>query len=150
MLGDVTAETIKPTDKPMADGSVTGLRLHPTKIKGHGTWKLRFISPTSRKRRDIGFGIYPEVSIIEARQLASGARSQIALGTDPLDVRGVEKKQAKLQTQIFTFEEAAIKVHSDVKAGWKNQKHKAQWINTLRTYVFPRIGQILLIEVDMI
>ena len=42
MLRDVTAKTIKPTDKPMSDGTVIGLRLHPAKLKGQGTWKLRF------------------------------------------------------------------------------------------------------------
>ena len=149
MLRDVTAKTIKPTDKPMSDGKVTGLRLHPARLKGHGTWKLRFVSPTTGKRRDISFGVYPDVSIVIARQLANEARSQIALGTDPLDARGDAKKVAKLETNILTFETAAKKVHVNLKDGWKNGKHQAQWINTLNTYVFPTIGHKSLTEIDV-
>ncbi|MDA7777540.1 tyrosine-type recombinase/integrase [Rhodobacteraceae bacterium] len=149
MLRDVTAKTIKPTDKPMSDGTVIGLRLHPAKLKGQGTWKLRFVSPAKGKRRDISFGVYPEVSIVVARQLANEARCQIALGTDPLDARGDAKKVAKLETNILTFETAAKKVHVNLKDGWKNGKHQAQWINTLNTYVFPTIGHKSLTEIDV-
>ena len=51
MLRDATAQSIKPDDKPLADGTVAGLRLLPTKVKGRGQWKLRYVSPTTSKRR---------------------------------------------------------------------------------------------------
>lgn len=28
-----------------------------------------------------------------------------------------------------------------LKPGWKNEKHAAQWISTLETYVFPLLGR---------
>ena len=49
MLRDVTAKNIAPNSKPLSDGGVSGLRLHPTKEKGRGLWKLRFISPVNRQ-----------------------------------------------------------------------------------------------------
>lgn len=149
MLQNSNAKTIKPTDQPIPDGTVTGLRLYPTNVKGRGRWKLRFVSPVTGKRRDIGFGVYPEVSIVQARQKGNEARSLIALGTDPLNERATAKKTAMLETNIRTFKDAAERVHADMKAGWKNGKHIAQWINTLNTYVFPLIGHKPLSEIDV-
>ncbi|WP_244143474.1 tyrosine-type recombinase/integrase [Paraburkholderia sacchari] len=40
----------------------------------------------------------------------------------------------------LTFGKAARKVHEELKPGWKNEKHAAQWISTLENYVFPKIG----------
>ena len=149
MLRDVTAKAIKPNDKPIPDGTVTGLRLHPTKTKARGAWKLRFVSPETGDRRDMGLGIYPDVTINEARRLANQARSQIALRIDPISARTSEKKAAQIEANILTFEDAAQKVHTNSKAGWKNGKHQAQWITTLRTYVFPNMGHKLLSEIDV-
>ena len=53
MLRDVTAKNIAPNSQPLSDGGVSGLRLHPTKEKGRGLWKLRFISPSTGKRREL-------------------------------------------------------------------------------------------------
>ena len=149
MLQNSNAKTIKPTDQPIPDGTVTGLRLYPTNVKGRGRWKLRFVSPVTGKRRDIGFGVYPEVSIVQARQMGNEARSLIALGNDPLNERANTKKAAMLEANILTFQDAAERVHADMKAGWKNGKHIAQWINTLHTYVFPLIGHKPLSEIDV-
>ena len=54
MLVETKAKNIKPNDAPISDGTVIGLRLIPSNIKGHGKWKLRFISPVTLKRRDMG------------------------------------------------------------------------------------------------
>ena len=149
MLRDVTAKAIKPTDKPIPDGTVTGLRLHSTKTKARGAWKLRFVSPETGERRDMGLGIYPDISINKGRRLANKARSQIALGIDPISARTNDKKTTLIEANILTFADAAEKVFANSKAGWKNKKHQAQWINTLRTYVFPNMGHKLLSEIDV-
>ena len=149
MLRDVTAKNIAPNSKPLSDGGVPGLRLHPTKEKGRGLWKLRFISPVTGKRRDMGLGVYPEVAIIEARLQANAARSQVNQGIDPIDARAEAVKDLKVENDALTFSESANKVHADMKAGWQNAKHQAQWINTLNTYVFPTIGHKSLTEIDV-
>jgi hypothetical protein len=79
-LTNLTAQNIKPDGKPIADGTVSGLRLHPGDENGHGKWLMRFTSPETSKRRDMGFGTYPEVSITEARKSASAARELIRNG----------------------------------------------------------------------
>ena len=51
-LTDLKAKNIKPGDKAVADGTVTGLRLEPGGTKGHGKWMVRFVSPETGKGRD--------------------------------------------------------------------------------------------------
>lgn len=140
-LTDRKAHNIKPGDKPIADGTVPGLRLYSGKLKGRGKWLMRFVSPETNKRRDMGFGVYPEVSIIEARTAALAARELIRNGVDPIDARQADTQARHRDAQALTFEKAARRYHADHKAGWRNPKHAAQWLTTLETYVFPHIGK---------
>lgn len=139
MLSATTAKTIKPGDRPLADGTTKGLRLHPHRTqKGRGAWKLRFTSPVTKKRRDLGLGAFPEVSIADAREAAHAARKLIAAGKDPIDERQVEATAEAARP--LTFEEAARQRFAELSPGFKNTKHRQQWINTLSTYAFPVIG----------
>lgn len=117
---------------------VVGLMLTPTKTGCKYT--LRFTSPATGKRRDAGLGTYPETSIAEARDKALAMRKIIDSGDDPIDARNRERDAASIAAAALTFEKAARTVHDELKPGWKNAKHAAQWINTLDTYVFPKIG----------
>ena len=108
-----------------------------------GKWILRFKSPETGKRRDMGLGRYPETGIAAARKLASSAREQIATGCDPIEENRRKKREQQIASRIPTFEAAALEVHANLKVGFRNTKHADQWINTLSTYVFPLIGSTL-------
>ena len=136
LLTDTKARNLKPEDKPIPHGGVTGLTLHPSSSKGHGKWVFRYVSPTTGKRRNAGLGSYPEVSIADASKAAQVMREQILNGADPLELKKIEETK----TTIPTFEEAARQVHSNLLPGWKNQKHGKQWISTLEQYAFPILG----------
>ncbi|WP_104655048.1 tyrosine-type recombinase/integrase [Ralstonia insidiosa] len=138
MLTDKQAKALRPKDKPVFDGKVTGLLLTPT--KSGCKWTLRFTSPVTGTRRDAGLGTYPETSIAEARDKALAMRKLIDNGEDPIDRRNREREAASVAAAALTFEKAARQVHEDLKPGWKNEKHAAQWISTLETYVFPKVG----------
>ncbi|RBB41299.1 integrase [Burkholderia reimsis] len=138
MLTDKQAKALKPSDKPVFDGKVTGLLLTPS--KSGSKWTLRFTSPVTGKRRDAGLGTYPETSIAEAREKALAMRKLIESGEDPIDQRNREREAASVVAAALTFEKAARKVHEELKPGWKNEKHAAQWLSTLETYVFPKLG----------
>ncbi|WP_420587928.1 tyrosine-type recombinase/integrase [Marivita sp.] len=141
MLTETRAKRIGPGDKPMADGTVAGLRLLPGSGKGRGKWQLRFVSPETGKRRDMGLGVYPDVSILSARERASEARKRIAEGVDPIEEAHRQQDEAACAVRVPTFQEAARLVFEDHKPSWSNGKHVDQWINTLTTYAFPVIGQ---------
>jgi integrase len=139
-ITDLGAKRIAPGDKPVADGKITGLRLESGSAKGQGKWILRFVSPVTGKRRDMGLGAYPEVGIAAARAEGSAARQSIASGKDPIEEREADRAARAGIAKAITFEQAARQVHEAQKPGWKNSKHADQWINTLRDYAFPRIG----------
>lgn len=137
LLTDTKARSIKPSDAPAAHGGVPGLVLHPSAShKGRGKWVLRYVSPVTKKRRNAGLGSYPGVGVAEAARLARVMREQISHGQDPLQVRATEAAKPR----IPSLREAAEALHKQLVPGWKNAKHGQQWINTLKEYAFPLIG----------
>ncbi|MBU9812614.1 tyrosine-type recombinase/integrase [Rahnella sp. SL6] len=136
LLTDTKARHIKPDDKPLPHGGITGLTLHPSSSKGRGKWVLRYVSPVTQKRRNAGLGSYPEISIAEAGRMAQTMREQLAAGNDPLEL-----KRAEITKIIIpTFEEAARQIHTELLPGWRNKKHARQWLSTLEQHVFPSLG----------
>lgn len=140
-ISDLKAKKVLPSDKALADGTVSGLRLEPGTAKGHGKWVLRFVSPVTNKRRDMGLGTYPEIGIADARMRGLEARRMIANGQDPIEARQAFAAARKAISEAMTFQRAAETFHKEQKPGWKNPKHADQWINTLRTYIFPKLGK---------
>ncbi len=112
-----------------ADGS--GLHLVIDK-SGAKRWVLRTV--VRGRRRDMGLGGVRTVSLAQARLTAQRYRAIARSGGDPLEERRREGKA------IPTFEKAAITVHAGLVPSWRNAKHAAQWINTLKRHAFPLIG----------
>ncbi|WEK49022.1 MAG: Arm DNA-binding domain-containing protein [Candidatus Kaistia colombiensis] len=142
MLTDLKARKLSPSEKPISDGSVSGLYLFPSTQTGVGKWIFRYVSPRTKKRRDMGLGRYPDVPIRDARSVALEARQLLDAGRDPLECKRENEATARQAISIPTFEAAARLVHADIAPGFKNEKHAAQWITTLERYVFPKIGNV--------
>lgn len=140
-LTDAKARNIAPDDAPIAAGGVPGLFLFPGRTKGRGKWILRFVSPETGKRRDMGLGVYPDLGVAAARKTALGARERIAAGQDPIAQRRASELERRLSQDTPDFQMAACRVHDEIKAGFRNTKHADQWINTLQAHVFPKIGR---------
>lgn len=140
-ITDVMLKRQQAGGKPLSDPSVSGLRFEPGATSGEGKWILRYVSPVTGKRRDMGLGSYPDTGIKNARGRALEARRQIDEGRDPIDVRNKQRAAVRVYAEEMTFEAAARKVHAELKPGWKNAKHAAQWLNTLEAFAFPKIGK---------
>ena len=141
ILTDTKAKTISPHGGKIADGTQQGLWLCPSNIKGRGYWQLRYTSPVTGKRRDIGLGTYPDVSISFARKQATETKEAIAAGLCPLEERRASQDAAKAPlTTMLTFEAAAREYIGQKRDGWSNAKHAKQWLSTLESHVFPLIG----------
>lgn len=134
LITDRKAKSIRPGDKPFAAG-VTGLWLHAGSKPGYGRWIFRFVSPVTGKRRDMGMGPYPDVPVKSALERARIAREQMAQGIDPIDFRSNQKA-------VPTFEQAARKQWAVISPGFRNEKHRAQWLSSLEQHAFPAIGNI--------
>lgn len=92
------------------------------------------------KRSELGLGSAVLVTLAEARATALENRKLARAGGDPLQA----KREARA---ILTFEEAARKVHEMHKPTWKNEKHAAQFLSSLETYTFPKLGKLKVAEV---
>lgn len=102
---------------------------------GARRWLLRLV--VKGARRDLGLGSASLVSLAEARERAFSYRRIARSGGDPTEER------FRVQPETITFAVAASQVHEvRIKAHSRNGKHVDQWINTLRTYAFPVIGQM--------
>lgn len=125
------------TAGPGRHGDGRGLYLL-VKQSGARSWLLRY--QVQGRRRDMGLGPYPDVTLAMARERAIEARRLIVNGEDPI----VRKQRAHTQT----FEGAANQLIESKRPGWKNAKHAAQWTSTLETYVFPHIGRLRVDKVE--
>lgn len=130
-LSDRTIRTKKLPPGLHADGD--GLMLQVTE-SGARSWILRTV--VQGRRRDMGLGGWPVVTLKEARDAAATFRKIARAGGDPF----IERDKAKIPAP--TFEKAAETAHGEHKTAWKNEKHRAQWINTLREYAFPALGSM--------
>ncbi|NVZ09791.1 integrase arm-type DNA-binding domain-containing protein [Allochromatium humboldtianum] len=130
-----------------AVGGVAGLYLQVTNA-GARTWILRTI--VGGKRREMGLGGYPSVTLSLAREKARDARQAIELGRDPVAERAAARRELAAQRGAeITFDEAARKLVASKSAEWKSTKHAAQWSATLETYASPVIGQLQVRDVSL-
>ncbi len=128
----LSATAVRALKKPGRYGDGNGLYLI-VDDSGSKRWMLRTV--VHGRRRDIGLGGLSLVSLAEAREEAASMRKIARKGDDPLAER------QKARAQIPTFKQAAKMVHEEHAKTWKNKKHAAQWISTLKQYAFPLFGE---------
>ena len=127
-------------------GGVAGLALLISDT-GAKSWILRV--SIAGKRRHMGLGGFPDVTLAEAREKAREKRAMVEKGIDPIEDR--RAKNAALiasRAKALTFADcvdAYLAAHADT---WKNPKHRQQWRNTLGTYAGPVIGPVDVSLVD--
>lgn len=124
-------------------------------VKGPGKaqWVLRYRAPDG-KRRDMGLGAYPKVSLADARTAARTART----GTkDPLAARQAQERDTtereaaereRRAAEGHTFKAAALALAEAKRPGWRNAKHADQWLATLEAHAFPVVGAMPVADVD--
>lgn len=115
-----------------AVGGVDGLLLH-VQPSGARSWVLRTI--IGSKRRNIGLGGYPDVSLKAARDKAQAIKDG---GTDPVMER--KAKKTKLTKAQMTFAEAAKKCHKMKASEFRSDKHVKDWISSVKLYAIPALG----------
>jgi integrase len=123
--------------------------------KSSASWMLRYTF--NGKRRDMGLGPArgdAALSLADARLRAADARVLLAAKTDPLAVREAKEAErkaaegAEVKAALNTFKGAAEALHRAKAPEWKNPKHGAQWLATLKAHVFPMIGARPVAKVD--
>jgi len=130
-INRLTALDVKNEKRPGLHADGGGLYLSTT----NGGRRWVFLYRWEGKRREMGLGAIGDVPLVRARQLAAQARQQVAEGKDPLRLRQVEREAvAEPIPEITTFATFADSYITSVENGWRNEKHRQQWRNSLRDH----------------
>ncbi|MGJ0127919.1 tyrosine-type recombinase/integrase [Pantoea sp. RHCKP32] len=133
-LTDIKVRSAKPQEKEytLVDGDGMFLLIHPN---GSKYWRFRF--RFGGKQHLMAFGVYPEISLADARQKREEARRLVAAGSDPREYkRAVKEEQAK---EAITFESVAREWHAANKK-W-SEDHSRRVLKSLEDNLFPNIGK---------
>ena len=148
---NLSARTVASTNDPgrYADGGGLYLQVGTT---GGKSWLYRFM--LAGKSREMGLGALADVSLSEARIVATEARRLVKNGIDPIDQRDSDREAARTAAALaaaraMTFKQCADAYIEAHRAGWKNAKHATQWPNTLRDYAYPVFGKLPVQDIDL-
>ena len=132
VLTQTMAKAIKAGDKPLSHNGVKGILLVPSKTQdGRGRWVLRYVSPTTKKRRDMGLGSFPEISVAQIVKKASEVRSKIHSDLDPINEKQRERNK------LITFKNFSENLYEEIKERkWKTEKTRKQWWRRLEIHIF--------------
>lgn len=112
------------------------------------TWILR--ATVGGKRRDMGLGGFPAVTLAKAREAAQEQRDLIKRGVDPILARQEARSALKATAAAArTFTECAVGYVDAKGAEWRNPKHRQQWNATLEQYAYPVVGDMLVRDVSL-
>ncbi len=129
-LSDAAVRNSKATDKPRKLSDERGLYLLVTKAGKY--W--RFDYRHDGRRRTLAVGVYPDVTLAQARERRDQARALLADGTDPSAA-----KQARKAATENSFEAVAREWHAKFSPGWVPH-HADKIIKRFEREVFPWIG----------
>jgi len=97
--------------------------------------------------RHMGMGPCDLITLAEARAKARDARRLLLDGIDPLEAKQSVRRQRLLATtRAKTFKECAEALIASREAGWR--RSSGQWHQSLRAYVYPRIGELSAADID--
>ncbi len=135
-LADITCKNAKPRTKPykVADGDGMYLEVMPN---GSRYWRLKYRVGGKEKR--LVLGVYPEVTLAEARDKRADARKLLAAGIDP-SVAKIERKYLTAQNTTNTFEAVAREWHQHNIEKWTSN-YASDILRRLETDILGVIGK---------
>lgn len=142
-MGKLNPKQVDNLSEPGTHEDGDGLRL-VVRGSNRKSWILRF--QLDGRRREMGLGSYPEVSLKQARLEASTKRALLASGIDPLAARDEERKaqleaRKAAQARQITFESLAAEYQQAHGSTWSDKWRKG-WLRKLELYAFNTIGKL--------
>lgn len=135
-LTDTAIRKAAPADKPykLSDEKGLFLLINPNDSR---YWKLKY--RFAGKEKKLSLGVYPEVSLKQARQKRDEARRLLDAGTDPSEVRRTEKIARKVAADS-SFEAVGREWHEKQKGEWV-ETYAAKVLTSLEQDLFPSLGR---------
>ena len=129
-MAKLTATKVNSLKKPGRYGDGRGLYL-VVRPSGSRAWVQRIV--IDGKRRDMGLGGFPDISLQSAREKAEANRTDVKMGGNPL---------AQITMTAPTFQDMAQQFIDLNAPRWKNAKTRIHWQQSLENYVYPTIGNL--------
>lgn len=129
---------IKPSEKPGGDKRSDGQGLYLLVKPSGKYWRMDYT--IHGKRKTLAIGVYPAISLADARKTRTEARELIAKGLDPSAAKQ-ETKQAEKLAAANTYETVAREFHKIKAEGW-SESHATKWLRMNELYLFPEIGRL--------
>ena len=138
-LTDAKVRAAKPLDKSykLTDGDGMHLMVH---TNGSKYWRLQY--RFGGKQKMLALGVYPDISLAEAREKRDAARKLIANGFDPSEKRKEVKEEQ--QKEFNTFEKVARDWHATNKK-W-SEGHSNRVLKSLEDNIFATLGKRNIVE----
>ncbi|MDM3050567.1 tyrosine-type recombinase/integrase [Citrobacter sp. CK183] len=129
-------DAAKPREKAykLADGAGLYLEVVPS---GSRYWRMKYRFNGKEKR--MAFGVYPAVSLAQARALRDEAKKKLAEGIDPSFAKKEEKLVRDVQLNN-TFQAVALEWHGTKVSRW-SEGYASDIIEAFNKDIFPYIGQ---------
>jgi integrase len=120
-----------------------GLWLHKRE-DGGAQWVLRV--HVHGRRREMGLGAYPNVTLRDARLSAEKWRGIARDGLDPIKARDKEKRDAARNMHLLS--DIALDAFESRKAELKGDGKAGRWFSPLELHILPKLGKIPVSEID--
>ncbi|GKW14231.1 integrase [Pectobacterium carotovorum subsp. carotovorum] len=135
-------ETAKPQDKEykLTDGAGLYLLIKPNGAK---YWRLKY--RVAGKEKKLSIGVYPDISLAEARLKREEARKVVASGGDPSEQKQVERQAKKINIDN-TFKAIALEWHEYKRPNW-SKGYAEDLMEAFENDIFPDIGKRPVAEV---
>lgn len=136
-LTDTFVRQVKHSGKPVGDKYTDGQGMYLL-VKAAGKyWRMDYRHLS--KRKTLALGVYPAVTLAQARKLRDKAREELAQGIDPSTAKQDALESAKTSA-ASTYEAVAREFHKTKSDGW-SESHAAKWLRMNELYLFPAIGK---------
>ena len=134
-LTELAVKKAKATDKvqKLSDGGGMYLQIQPDGAK---YWRMNY--RVAGKQKTLALGVYPDVTLAQARERRGEARKLLANDADPSE-RKKESKKAKKAETANSFKIIAEEFHKLKSKAW-TERHAKYWKLYMDRYVFPAIG----------
>ncbi|WP_375639944.1 tyrosine-type recombinase/integrase [Bartonella sp. MM55XZML] len=119
-----------------------GLLLHKRK-DGGAQWLYRYT--IHGRRREMGLGALRDVSLKQARELATRWRAVLREGHDPIKERNKQKREA--MRNLHYLKDIALDAFESRKAELKNDGESCNWFLHLRLHILPKLGCLPVSEI---
>lgn len=142
-LTDKQCKAFKEAEKPYRKTDSRGMYLE-VMPNGSKYWRLKYRYNNKEKR--MALGVYPDISLLQAREKREEAKKLLANGIDPMQIKK-EQKRLRLTNAENSFEVVAREWHEKKKKGW-SESHANNVLHRLESDIFSQIGNRPVAEIS--